>query len=107
MADIEINMGKFEREEIARIVAWLLLVSTASWGFNLSTWNIPAYIAYMPVWGTLTYVMFDSVLHANKWMKLEKALIKGAKVAKAEWEKNREVTKGVAEIINEQARKKN
>lgn len=99
-------MGAGDREGWFRIAAWMLLVMSAGWGLNLGTWNTPAWMAYMPAWMSLTYVLFDSVQAASKWAKLQDALIKGARKAKAEYDKNQEVARGIAEIVNEQARKK-
>lgn len=95
------------REDWCGIIALLLLVLSAGWGNGLMSWAPAAGIVWMlAVWLPTTFVLMQYVIAGEKWMRLRRGLVKAAQKAFEEHKKNQEMAKGVADIINEQARKK-
>ncbi len=105
MAEVEIQVNKVSWRDFTGEVACMLVMISAPWGLALELLS-PAGIVYrLAVWLPLMFVVFHYAMSGARWMKLQKGLDEGFVAAKAEWEKSRDIQRGVAEIIHEQSRK--
>lgn len=105
MAEIEIAIAKTTWRDFIGEAAWMLLACSAPWGLSLGL-NQTAGIVYMlAVWLPMTFVLITYVTAGAKMFRFQIAVEKGIEKARIEYEKGVEITKGVAEIIQEQNRK--
>ncbi len=105
MAEVEFQLNKVSWRDFVGEAAWMLAIMSGPWGFHLAPFS-PAGIVYLlGVWCPLTTVMFHYINDGARWRKFQAGLDKGMVEAKKEWEKNRDIQRGIAEIVHEQSKK--